>query len=151
MSVVRSSSFRRASSSSDHADRAGEQSGRDDSDVVRDRLNGLWCDEDFLDWYPRHGRPSLSPAQLATVCVLQIRDHAPRSLTDNLVDHLADMPEPDRAGDQPRSSDQRSSVWSAGAARQPGSADTKAPQRSATARQGQSVSVPPDRPTVQLA
>ncbi|MEU0812351.1 transposase [Streptomyces sp. NPDC005970] len=38
---------------------------------VRDRLDGLWCDENFVDWYPRHGRPSLSPAQLATVCVLQ--------------------------------------------------------------------------------
>lgn len=38
---------------------------------VRDRLNGLWHDEDFLDWYPRDGRPGLSPAQLATVCVLQ--------------------------------------------------------------------------------
>jgi transposase len=31
----------------------------------------LWGDEDFLDWYPRDGRPGLSPAQLATVCVLQ--------------------------------------------------------------------------------
>ncbi|WSU06271.1 transposase [Streptomyces sp. NBC_01116] len=38
---------------------------------VRDRLDGLWSDEDFADWYPRDGRPGLSPAQLATVCVLQ--------------------------------------------------------------------------------
>ncbi|MFE4016630.1 transposase [Streptomyces sp. NPDC059101] len=38
---------------------------------VCDRLDGLWCDEDFVDWYPRDGRPGLSPAQLATVCVLQ--------------------------------------------------------------------------------
>jgi transposase len=38
---------------------------------VRDRLDGLRCDEDFADWYPRDGRPGLSPAQLATVCVLQ--------------------------------------------------------------------------------
>ncbi|MER5363338.1 IS1182 family transposase [Streptomyces sp. NPDC002785] len=38
---------------------------------VRDRLDGLWRDEDFTDWYPRDGRPGLSPAQLATVCVLQ--------------------------------------------------------------------------------
>jgi transposase len=38
---------------------------------VRDRLNGLWCDEDFANWYPRDGRPGFSPAQLATVCVLQ--------------------------------------------------------------------------------
>ncbi|MET8174957.1 transposase [Streptomyces clavifer] len=36
-----------------------------------DRLGGLWCDEDFADWYPRDGRPGLSPAQLATVCVLR--------------------------------------------------------------------------------
>jgi transposase len=38
---------------------------------VRDRLDGLWCDEDFAGWYPRNGRPGLSPAQLDTVCVLQ--------------------------------------------------------------------------------
>jgi hypothetical protein len=34
---------------------------------VRDRLDGLWSDEDFEQWYPRDGRPGLSPAQLATV------------------------------------------------------------------------------------
>ncbi|MFF4746439.1 transposase [Streptomyces sp. NPDC001268] len=38
---------------------------------VRDRLDGLWCDKDFAGWYPRDGRPGISPAQLATVCVLQ--------------------------------------------------------------------------------
>lgn len=38
---------------------------------VRDRLDGLWHDEDFTDWYPRDGRPGLSPARLATVCVLR--------------------------------------------------------------------------------
>ncbi|WP_258308802.1 transposase [Streptomyces sp. NWU339] len=38
---------------------------------VRDRLDGLWHDEDFDDWYPRDGRPGLSPAQLATVSMLQ--------------------------------------------------------------------------------
>lgn len=38
---------------------------------IRDRLDGLWTDEDFTEWYPRDGRPGLSPAQLATVCVLQ--------------------------------------------------------------------------------
>ncbi|MFG2794372.1 transposase [Streptomyces sp. NPDC048419] len=38
---------------------------------VRDRLDGMWHDEDFAGWYPRDGRPGLSPAQLATVCVLQ--------------------------------------------------------------------------------
>ncbi|MCD9146131.1 transposase [Streptomyces albireticuli] len=38
---------------------------------VRERLGGLWHDEDFAGWPPRDGRPGLSPAQLATVCVLQ--------------------------------------------------------------------------------
>ncbi|WP_344437695.1 transposase [Kitasatospora nipponensis] len=38
---------------------------------ARDRLDGLWSDEDFADWYPRDGRPGISPAQLATVSVLQ--------------------------------------------------------------------------------
>ncbi|WP_280701205.1 transposase [Kitasatospora sp. GP82] len=38
---------------------------------VEDRLDGLWRGEDFTHWYPRDGRPGLSPAQLATVCVLQ--------------------------------------------------------------------------------
>ncbi|MFD1662341.1 IS1182 family transposase [Streptomyces caeni] len=38
---------------------------------VRDRLDGLWRDEDFRAWYPRDDRPGLSPAQLATVSVLQ--------------------------------------------------------------------------------
>ncbi len=38
---------------------------------VRDRLDGLWQDVDFADWYSRDGRPGLSPAQLATVSVLQ--------------------------------------------------------------------------------
>ncbi len=38
---------------------------------VKDRLDGLWRDEDFADWYPRDGRPGLSPAPLATGCVLQ--------------------------------------------------------------------------------
>ena len=38
---------------------------------LRDRLDGLWADEDFAGWYPRDGRPGISPAQLATICVLQ--------------------------------------------------------------------------------
>ncbi|MDX3385205.1 transposase [Streptomyces niveiscabiei] len=38
---------------------------------MRDLLDGLWHDEDFTDWYPRDGRPGLSPAHLTTVCVLQ--------------------------------------------------------------------------------
>ena len=38
---------------------------------VRDRLDGLWADEDLASWYPRDGRRGISPAQLATVSVLQ--------------------------------------------------------------------------------
>ncbi|MFJ8023622.1 transposase [Streptomyces sp. NPDC096311] len=38
---------------------------------VRDRLDGLWRDEDFAGWYPRDRRTGISPAQPATVCVLQ--------------------------------------------------------------------------------
>ena len=38
---------------------------------IRDRLESPWDNEDFADRYPRDGRPGLSPAQLATVCVLQ--------------------------------------------------------------------------------
>ncbi|MFF8592968.1 hypothetical protein ACF061_16305 [Streptomyces sp. NPDC015220] len=33
---------------------------------IRDRLDGLWNDEDFTAWYPHDGRPGHSPAQLAT-------------------------------------------------------------------------------------
>lgn len=39
---------------------------------VRDQLDGLWNDEDFVCWSPRDGRPGLPSAQLATVCVLQL-------------------------------------------------------------------------------
>ncbi|WP_203232605.1 hypothetical protein [Streptomyces sp. 769] len=38
---------------------------------VRDPLDGLWHDEDFAGWYPREGRPGLSPAEPATIRVLQ--------------------------------------------------------------------------------
>jgi hypothetical protein len=38
---------------------------------LRDRLDGLREDGDFAGWYPRDGRPGISPAQLATVSVLQ--------------------------------------------------------------------------------
>jgi hypothetical protein len=41
---------------------------------IRDRLDGLWSDEEFTAWYPRDGRPGLSPAQIAIVCVLAVRD-----------------------------------------------------------------------------
>ncbi|MFE4416001.1 IS1182 family transposase [Streptomyces sp. NPDC056821] len=47
------------------------RTGRRTSPPLCGRLDGLWCDEDVADWYPRDGRPGLSPAQLATVCVLQ--------------------------------------------------------------------------------
>jgi hypothetical protein len=38
---------------------------------VRDRLGGLRADEDVAGWYPRDGRPGISPAQPATVSVPQ--------------------------------------------------------------------------------
>ncbi len=38
---------------------------------VRDRLEGLWAAEDFAGWSPRAGWPGISPAQLATVSMLQ--------------------------------------------------------------------------------
>jgi Transposase domain (DUF772) len=38
---------------------------------VRDRLDGLWAGEDFARWYPRDGRPGISPAQLAAASMLQ--------------------------------------------------------------------------------
>lgn len=42
---------------------------------VRDRLDGLFTDEDFTDWYPSDGRRGLSPAQLAMVSVLQYAEN----------------------------------------------------------------------------
>ena len=42
---------------------------------VRDRIEGLWEDEDFAGWYSCDGRPAWSPAQLTTVCVLQFLDN----------------------------------------------------------------------------
>jgi transposase len=50
--------------------RAGNPSGTT-AVWVRDRLGGLWTDDDFAGWYPRDGRPGISPAQLAAVSVLQ--------------------------------------------------------------------------------
>ncbi len=38
---------------------------------VHDRLDGLFADADFADWYPANGRRGLSPARLALVSVLQ--------------------------------------------------------------------------------
>lgn len=42
---------------------------------VRDRLEGLFTDADFADWYPADGRPGLSPAQPALVSVLQYAEN----------------------------------------------------------------------------
>lgn len=47
--------------------------------AIRDRLNGPWRDEDFVEWYPRDGKPGLSPAQLATVSVLSAERHSRRT------------------------------------------------------------------------
>jgi transposase len=44
---------------------------------VRDRLEGLFTDEDFADWYPADGRRGLSPARLALVSVLQFAENLP--------------------------------------------------------------------------
>ncbi|MER6079762.1 hypothetical protein [Streptomyces sp. NPDC001833] len=51
---------------------------------VRDRLDGPWHDEDFADWYPSDGRPALSPAQPATVCVLQFLQNYHRDADGHL-------------------------------------------------------------------
>ncbi|MEU3620744.1 transposase [Streptomyces sp. NPDC006872] len=42
---------------------------------VRDRLDGLFTDADFADWYPADGRRGMSPAQLALVSVLQYAEN----------------------------------------------------------------------------
>ncbi|MEU7061187.1 transposase [Streptomyces sp. NPDC046197] len=42
---------------------------------VRDRLDGLFMDADFADWYPADGRRGLSPAVLALVSVLQYAEN----------------------------------------------------------------------------
>ncbi|MGW9032450.1 transposase [Streptomyces sp. NPDC055722] len=70
----------------------------------RDRLDGLWCDEDFADWYPRDGRPGLSPAQLPTVCVLQfLLDLSDRQVDEALrcrIDFKYALVMADQGGDQ---------------------------------------------------
>ncbi|WP_435864054.1 transposase [Streptomyces mirabilis] len=48
---------------------------------VRDRLEELFTDEHFADWYPVYGRRGLSPARLAMVSVLQYAEN----LTDRQV------------------------------------------------------------------
>ena len=42
---------------------------------VRDRLDGLFADDDFADWYSSDGRKGLSPARLALVSVLQYAEN----------------------------------------------------------------------------
>lgn len=42
---------------------------------VRDRLDELFADEDFVDWYPSDGCRGLSPARLAMVSVLQYAEN----------------------------------------------------------------------------
>ncbi len=59
----------------DSADGAGEQLRGTTAMWVRDRLDGLFTDEDFADWYPSDRRRGLSPAQLALVSVLQYAEN----------------------------------------------------------------------------
>lgn len=42
---------------------------------MRDRLDELFTDDDFADWYPADGRRGLSPARLAMVSVLQYAEN----------------------------------------------------------------------------
>ena len=42
---------------------------------IRDRLDGLFTDKDLEDWFPCAGRPGLSPAVLALICVLQFAEN----------------------------------------------------------------------------
>nr|WP_198267005.1 transposase [Streptomyces sabulosicollis] len=42
---------------------------------VRDRLDELFVDEGFADWYPADGRKGLSSARLALVSVLQYAEN----------------------------------------------------------------------------
>ncbi|WP_249402356.1 transposase [Streptomyces sp. YIM 121038] len=65
---------------------------------VYDRLDGLWHDEDFTAWYPRDGRPGLSPAQFATVSVLQfLLNLSDRQATEAVrcrIDSVGDLEDP---------------------------------------------------------
>lgn len=42
---------------------------------VRDRLDELFTDEDFADWYPADGRRGMPPVRLAMVLVLQYAEN----------------------------------------------------------------------------
>jgi transposase len=43
--------------------------------VMRDRLQDLFVDDDFVDWFPADGRRGVSPARLALVSVLQYAEN----------------------------------------------------------------------------
>ncbi|MGW3108447.1 IS1182 family transposase [Streptomyces sp. NPDC001100] len=42
---------------------------------IRDRLDELFTDDDFADWYPADGQRGLSPARLAMVSILQYAEN----------------------------------------------------------------------------
>ena len=71
--------------------------------LMRDRLQDLFVDDDFTDWFPADGRRGMSPARLALVSVLQYAEN----LTDRQAARAAD----------------RTGVRSLGAQRVPGSFD----------------------------
>ncbi|MFF1703800.1 hypothetical protein [Streptomyces sp. NPDC058252] len=69
---------------------------------VRDRLDGLWCDEDFTDWYPRDGL-GLDPGAGRAAClgpggVLAQADRAAVAASPFLVDQVVQQV-PGGAGD----------------------------------------------------
>jgi transposase len=43
--------------------------------LMRDRLQDLFVDDDFVDWFPVDGRRGVSPARLALVSVLQYAEN----------------------------------------------------------------------------
>ncbi|WP_446678556.1 hypothetical protein [Actinoallomurus acaciae] len=102
-----------------HQHRRGDGFARDDFRIdfdrqevtcpMRDRLEGLWGDEDFAGGYPRDGRPGLSPAQLATVSVLQfpVRAVRPRCRRGRALPHRLQVRARPRAR-RPRLPPQRS-------------------------------------------
>jgi len=54
--------------------------------VMRDWLQGLFVDNDFVDWFPADGRRGVAPARLALVSVLQ---YAVLLYVENLTDRQA--------------------------------------------------------------
>ncbi|WP_405097715.1 transposase [Micromonospora sp. NBC_01412] len=43
--------------------------------AMRDRLQDLFVDDDFVDWFPAYGRRGVSPARLTLVSVLQYAEN----------------------------------------------------------------------------